>query len=101
MKIHNDGTGALSNATDSLTRTKAAAEQAEAEKARQATSGGDALTLSPEAQFLKTLSEQSAGAPAIRQDVVDRMKALLDAGQVGNDPGALADALIDDLTGQR
>lgn len=101
MKINNDGTGALSNATDSLTRTKATADQAETEKARPATSGGDALKLSPEAQFLKTLSEQSGGAPAIRQDVVDRMKALLDAGKVGNDVGALADALIDDLTNQR
>lgn len=100
MKIHNDGTGALTNATESLTRTKAA-EQAEAEKTRPAASGSDALKLSPEAQFLKTLSDQSVGAPAIRQDVVDRMKALLDAGKVGNDAGALADAIIDDLTGQR
>jgi hypothetical protein len=29
------------------------------------------------------------------------MKALLDAGKVGNDPAALADAIIDDLTNER
>jgi hypothetical protein len=28
--------------------------------------------------------------------VVDRMKALLDAGKIGNDAGALADSIIDD-----
>ena len=98
MKINNDGTGALSNAADAIARVKAEPQGSQAEKTRAASTGGDALTLSPEAQLLKTLAEQSAGAPAIRQDVVDRMKALLDAGKVGDDPDALADAILDDLT---
>ncbi len=97
MKINNDGPGALTNATDSLARTKAA-EQESAATSRAAGAGADALKLSPEAQMLQALKEQAAGAPAIRQDVVDRMRALLDAGELGNDPGTLADALIDDLT---
>jgi flagellar biosynthesis anti-sigma factor FlgM len=96
MKINNDGPGALSNAADQVGRARS--EQAQADKNRATASGGDALKVSPEAQLLKTLAEQSAGAPAIRQDVVDRMKALLDAGKVGDDPDALADAILDDLT---
>lgn len=95
MKISNDGTGALNNATESVARTKTG-EQGGADKARAAGSR-DALTLSPEAQLLKTLAAQSSEPPAIRQEVVDRMKALLDAGQIGHDAGALADAIIDDL----
>jgi flagellar biosynthesis anti-sigma factor FlgM len=97
MKINNDGTGALTNAADAIARTKAE-PQGQAEKSRASNAGSDALKLSPEAQLLKTLSEQASGSPAIRQDVVDRMKALLDAGKVGNDADALADAIIDDLT---
>ena len=97
MKIQNDGANALTNAADSVARAKSG-EQGGAEKARSAAGGSDALKLSPEAQFLKTLADQSAEPPVVRQDVVDRMKALLDAGKLGNDPGALADAIIDDLT---
>lgn len=97
MKVNNDGTGALSNTTDPLARAKSS-EQRHADRTQTTGAGADALKLSPEAQFLKTLTEQSVGGPAIRQDVVDRMKALLDAGKVGDDVNALADALIDDLT---
>src|ERR1041385_936478 len=56
------------------------------------TGATDQLSLSPEAQLAPAAPEQ---APAIRADVVDRMKALLDQGKVGSDPGKLADALID------
>ncbi len=97
MKINNDGPGALTNATDPLARTKTA-DQGGAAKTAGAGGKADALTLSPEAQLLQTVKEQSTGAPAIRQDVVDRMRALLDAGELGKDAGSLADALIDDLT---
>lgn len=100
MKINNDGAGAISNATDPLARTKA--EQGGSDNTRPAAgAAADAVKLSPEAQFLKTMADQSVGEPAIRQDVVDRMKALLDAGKVGHDAGALADAMIDDLTNER
>lgn len=95
MQIQNNGPGALSNAAEAVGRT--ATEQGAAEKARLRSGGADAVTVSAEAQLLKTLSDQAAEPPAIRQDVVDRMKALLDAGAIGADPGALADAMIDDL----
>jgi flagellar biosynthesis anti-sigma factor FlgM len=97
MKINNDGAGALTNTTDPLARTKTP-EPAGGANHDAAGGKADALKLSPEAQMLQTLKEQSAGAPAIRQDVVDRMRALLDAGEVGKDVGRIAEALIDDLT---
>lgn len=94
MKINNDGTRPLGNPTaDPLAKTTG--EQG-AEHTRPVTGGSDALKLSPEARLLQAAADQTLGPPAIRKDVVDRMRALLDAGQVGNDPGTLADAMIDD-----
>ena len=39
----------------------------------------------------------ASDAPGIRTELVDRMRDKLNAGKVGNDAGALADAIIDDL----
>ena len=95
MKINNDGTRPLGNATaDPL--AKATGEQGGTGQPRPVTGGTDALKLSPEARLLQAAADQTLGPPAIRKDVVDRMRALLDAGQIGNDPGKLADAMIDD-----
>jgi flagellar biosynthesis anti-sigma factor FlgM len=94
MKINNDGLGALSNRTQGLERTTA--DKAD-QKPRSGATSGDALTLSSDAQFLQAATELASGAPAVRQDVVDRMKKLLEEGKVGNDAGALADAIIDDM----
>jgi hypothetical protein len=41
--------------------------------------------------------QDMAATPAVRQDKVDRARALLEADQVGRDSGALADAIINDL----
>lgn len=98
MKINNDGTGALTNRTQELTRT--AADKAEAKSRPGAAGGGDALTLSPDAQFLQAATDAASSQPEIRQDVVERMKKLLDEGKVGQDAGALADAIIDDVLGR-
>ena len=38
-----------------------------------------------------------ATAPAVRQDVVDRARALLASGELGRDSAKLADAIINDL----
>lgn len=35
--------------------------------------------------------------PAVRQDVVERVRAKLAAGEIGNDPARLADRIIDSL----
>ena len=54
----------------------------------------DSVVLSPELQLIQEAAKVAAAMPNIRQDVVDAMKAELAAGHIGNDPHALADALI-------
>lgn len=98
MKINNDGLGALTNRTQDVGRTPA--DKAEGKSRPGGSSGNDALTLSPDAQFLQAATDAASSKPEIRQDVVDRMKKLLDEGKIGNDAGALADAIIDDVLGR-
>ena len=54
----------------------------------------DEVTLSEHTQLLHSASKAAASLPDIRQDVVAAARADLDAGKVGNDPQALADAII-------
>lgn len=96
MKIQNDGQGLTTGAADSLGRT--ADQPPSAAKGAPVASQGDQLSLSSEARLMQSLAQAAAEPPAIRQDVVDRMRALLDRGQLGADPSALADAIIDDWT---
>jgi flagellar biosynthesis anti-sigma factor FlgM len=57
--------------------------------------GGDTVKLSSVAQFATSAVSAAANAPEIRQDKVERAKALIADGTLGNDPLKLADALID------
>ena len=94
MKIHNDNPGALTSATSALAPTSGQA--APAGKARTPSAPADQITLSPEARALKAITDRAAELPAVRQDVVGRMRALVDTGTLGDDPARLADAIIDD-----
>ena len=95
MKIHGDNTSALTGAADQIGKTADQTSASGGRKAPQGT-GTDQVTLSPEARVMQTLTEKAGQAPEIRQDVVDRMRALLDKGAIGNDAGQLADSIIDD-----
>lgn len=58
----------------------------------------DQLTLSPEARLLQAAAaDAAAGDPAVRADVVARMRELLNQGAIGDDASRLAEALIDDV----
>lgn len=94
MKICNDNPSALTNATDAVEPTTD--QTAATGKPQAPLSQTDQVTLSPEARILKAIANSAAEPLAIRQDVVDRMRALLDRGAIGEDPRALADAIIDD-----
>ena len=50
-----------------------------------------------EAQLLKAAAEAAAGDPAVRADLVEKMRALLADGKIGTDADSLADSLIDDV----
>jgi len=56
---------------------------------------GDQITLSPETRILRAATEAAAQAPAARPEVVARMKALLESGELGRDADSLANAMID------
>jgi flagellar biosynthesis anti-sigma factor FlgM len=57
--------------------------------------GKDQLSLSPDAQVIRAVLDQMTKQPEIRQDLVERMRALDAAGQLGRDAGGLADAMIE------
>jgi len=58
---------------------------------------GDEVRLSSDARLMQTVMQSAQQSLNIRQDVVERMRAALANGQVGNDPHALADAMLDRL----
>jgi flagellar biosynthesis anti-sigma factor FlgM len=60
---------------------------------------GDEVRLSSDAQLMQAAMTSAQQVPDVRQDVVERMQAALAKGEVGNDPHALADALIDRMLG--
>jgi len=59
----------------------------------------DEVRLSSDARLMQTVMQNAQQALNVRQDVVERMRAALANGKVGNDPHALADALLDRLIG--
>ena len=92
---------------DQLTRSDAAQQaqqldrvQAErSERGRSAGAGGDRVEVSNDARLMSTALQEASKGPAIRQDVVERARQKLAAGEVGNDPLRLADRMIDSLLG--
>lgn len=97
MRITNDGPNLPADRTGEADR--AANQGAGAARAPQAPVATDQIELSPEAQLLKTALDQVKGQPEIRQDLVRRMQALNDRGELGRDTGKLADAIIDSWLG--
>jgi flagellar biosynthesis anti-sigma factor FlgM len=64
---------------------------------RAAVDKQDKVEVSADAKLLTAALKASNDAPAIRADVVDRMRQKLAAGELGKDSGRLADRLIDGL----
>jgi flagellar biosynthesis anti-sigma factor FlgM len=97
MKIEQDKLSLPTAGADTTSRSTgiAGGSNAAGRTSDQTTTKGDALTLSPELQFLHGAANAAAEAPAVRSEVVARMRALLESGGVGQDAAALADALID------
>ena len=57
----------------------------------------DRVNLSTDARLVAEVVRAVNQAPEIRQDLVERARAKLEAGEVGADLNRLADRLIDDL----
>ena len=90
MKIHNlttgfDSVGKLQGEAPAPASTPAAGRKSQV---------GDQVTLSSGAELALSAMGAVDQTADIRYDKVARAKALLAAGQVGNDPLSLADAIV-------
>lgn len=95
MKIQGDRPSGVQDAGYTQQVDKAA--QQRAQQNRGAASGGDRVDVSADARLLGQAVDAANKTPEIRQDVVERAKAKLAAGEIGNDANRLADRLIDSL----
>lgn len=95
MKIQGDRPSGVQDAGQTQQVDKAA--QQRAQQARGVADGGDRVEVSADAVLLGKAVDAASKAPEIRQDVVERAKAKLAAGEIGSDPARLADRLIDSL----
>lgn len=89
MKI--EGNRLNFNASLERVETKKAGDTGAADAAKSST---DQLRVSAEAQLANEAVKLASAASDVRPEVVARVKKLFDAGLVGNDPHAIADALI-------
>jgi flagellar biosynthesis anti-sigma factor FlgM len=93
MKIESNNSGPEHHAAKKLERSQA--EAAQAANVESSAQPGDRVHLSSDAALASAAVKAAHESPDIRPDVVERMKKALAAGEVGTDPQALADALID------
>ncbi|MGE3178973.1 MAG: flagellar biosynthesis anti-sigma factor FlgM [Vicinamibacterales bacterium] len=70
---------------------KKTADAAAADAARLS---ADRIRVSAEAQLANDAVKAATDSSDVRPEVVERAKKLLDAGRIGQDAGAIADALI-------
>ena len=100
MKIEHDKPNALTNQTDALAPAAPASATGKA-AAAEAHNKADQLSVSAEAKLLKAAAEAAANAPEVREELVEKMRALLAQGEIGTDADSLADSLIDDVLKNR
>ena len=86
--------------TPDIDSTRRAEQTRQAEKTsaeRTAAAKTDRVEVSKDAQLVAAALKAANDAPAVRQDVVDKMRKLMESGELGKDSGKLADRLIDHL----
>ena len=59
--------------------------------------GNDRVNVSADARLFTSALREVTRAPEVRQDVVERARQKLAAGEIGQDPLKLADRMIDSL----
>jgi len=98
MKIDSPGPDIRHQALDGVGRPTAPAG-AKDTAASTPPAAVDEVRLSSDGQLLQAAVQAAQQLPDIRADVVERMRAALAKGEIGNDPHALADTLIDRMLG--
>jgi flagellar biosynthesis anti-sigma factor FlgM len=98
IKIDGNRSAQDTEATRSTEAAQKASEKRVAKKSDQpGAAGTDKVEVSSDAKLMAAALKASSEAPAVRSDVVEAMKKKLEAGEIGNDAGRLADRIIDDL----
>jgi flagellar biosynthesis anti-sigma factor FlgM len=97
MKIEPNGPQVDAGALQRLDRA-ATDEQTRATTART-TKQGDRVELSSDAAVAAMAVKAANETPEIRAELVEEMRRLMKSGDLGKDAGALADSLIDTITG--
>lgn len=87
-----DGADALKRATGDSAAQRSAPGQPQPSR--------DRVDVSSDAQLLASMLDAAQRAPAIRTELVERARRMLEAGEVGRDGAKLADRLIDSLLGR-
>jgi flagellar biosynthesis anti-sigma factor FlgM len=95
MKI--DGNRLTSDVDAARKADAARTAEKKAETDRAAAAKTDRVEVSKDAQLMTSAVKAAQDAPAVRHDVVERMRKALEAGEIGQDSGRLADRLIDSM----
>jgi flagellar biosynthesis anti-sigma factor FlgM len=96
MKIDGNRPAHDASATDGTRRTGKDAGVHQGSGVSSTAAAGDRVELSGDAALRAAALKAANDAPAIRTELVEQMKQKLSAGKIGNDAGALADAILDD-----
>lgn len=97
MKIQGDRPLGISDPSQTSQAERVQNSRDAASRVSGGGTSGDRVQFSDDARLLSTAVQAAEQAPAIRQDVVERAKAKLASGEIGADPGRLADRIIDSL----
>jgi flagellar biosynthesis anti-sigma factor FlgM len=101
MKIDGNSADLLNRGLDRVAGATVQAGNRTAPNAASAPATTDAVTLSDDAKLMRTAMQAAGRTPDVRQDLVERMRAALDKGEIGKDPGVLAEALINSWTNEK
>jgi flagellar biosynthesis anti-sigma factor FlgM len=97
MKIEGNRQTQDTEATEGSRRTTA--DRGVKRSGTDKTSGAsrDRVEVSADAQLMTSALTATQKSPEVRTELVERLRQKLNAGEIGNDSGRLADRMIDDL----
>jgi flagellar biosynthesis anti-sigma factor FlgM len=97
MKIESNRPAQDTQATDGARRAAKDAGVRQGGGVASPVPSSDRVELSGDAALRAAAFKAASDSPGIRTDRVEAMRQKLQAGNLGNDAGALADAILDDL----
>jgi flagellar biosynthesis anti-sigma factor FlgM len=97
MKIEGNRPAQDTQATDGARRAGKEAGVRQGGGVAPSVPSSDRVELSDEAALRVAAFKAASDAPGIRTELVDKMREQLNAGKVGHDAAALADAILDDF----